>query len=226
MTSRARVAYVLRALLAICLLATALAAGCGGNDSDAVEGPLPVEERVLQTGDLPGYDVNNSVQVASDPEALFESDKFFVPASDEEVAELQQQLEDAGFVSGAFQFLGGSTEEAGAAGSLVAKVGSAAAAKTFAEQARDATLAPCPDDCSIDFRKFDVQGVPGAKGSSRLRSEAGSSAKYEPFESHHVFFADGPYVYVIYANGRPGGVESRDIADAARKLHERVAATP
>jgi hypothetical protein len=220
----------LRALLLLCLLAALAAAGCGGDDDasggDDGTGPLTVEDRVLQEGELSGYTPKGTAQAETDASAFVDSVNFFFPASDEAIAELEGAIEDAGFVSGAYQYLPGSSEKAGAAGSLVVQVGSEAEAKALARQAFDATLEPCKDDCSIDYSEFDVEGVPGALGSGRVRSDENASGDVEPFESYHVFFADGPFVYALYAAGRPGGVDSGDVADAARAQYERVAGRP
>lgn len=213
----------MRVFLVICLFAVTLA-GCGGGDEDA-SGPLTLSDRVLRPDEIRGFIVTKPAQVDAESAAFFDHFDYF-PAPDEELAELKARIEDAGFVAGTVEKLGGVNKDDVGGGSIVVQVDSTTAAKALAERAYKASVAPCPNACNIDFSSFEVDDVPGAKGSGRLRAGDDASADSPAFEGYEVFFADGPFVYFLYTEGPPGEVDSDDIADAARNLYERVVGQP
>jgi hypothetical protein len=210
--------------ITVAILVAAAASACGGSEKEE-NGPLPVSERVLQVDEIDGFILTKRAQVRASAEAFFGDVNFF-PAPDEKLAELRREIERLGFVAGAVEELGAENNEEAGGGSIVIQLESPQAAKTLVDDAFQASVSPCPGVCNIDFSEFEVEGIPGAKGSGRLRSEEEASPGSPSFEGYEVFFSDGAFGYVLYTEGRPGNVTSDDLADAARNLYERVVGRP
>ena len=93
-----------------------------------------------------------------------------------------------------------------------------------------ADLQPCPGKCAMSFEKFDVSGVPDAKGVRRYvtteRLEE-LQEQGEPSDSYTIVFVDGPYAYNVelFGPGRGlGGTARRDRREAARPGRRRARA--
>jgi hypothetical protein len=210
--------------ITVTIVVAATASGCGGSAKEET-GPLTVSERALRLDEIDGFVLTKRAQVRTSADAFFSDVKFF-PAPEGKVAELRREIERAGFVAGAVEELGAENNEEAGGGSIVVQLESPQAAKTLVQEAYEASVSPCPGVCNIDFSEFEVEGVPGAKGSGRLRSVKEASPGNPSFEGYEVFFSDGAFAYVLYTEGRPGDVTSDDLADAARNLYERVAGRP
>jgi hypothetical protein len=210
--------------ITLAILIAAAASGCGGSEKEET-GPLPVSERVLRMDEIDGFILTKQAQVRGSSEAFFGDVKFF-PAPVEKTAELRREIEQAGFVAGAVEEFGAKNNKGAGGGSIVIQLKSPQVAKTLVEDAYRASVSPCPGVCNIDFSEFEVEGIPGAKGSGRVRSEEEASPGSPSFEGYEVFFSDGAFAYVLYTEGRPGDVTSDDLADAARNLYERVGGRP
>jgi hypothetical protein len=213
--------------ITVAIVVAAAASGCGGSDKEEKEetGPLTVSERVLRLDEIDGFILTKRAQVRTSADAFFDDVNFF-PAPEGKLPELRMEIERAGFVAGAVEELGAENNGEGGGGSIVVQLESPQFAKTIVQDAYEASVSPCPGVCNIDFSEFEVEGVPGAKGSGRLRSEEAASPGSPSFEGYEVFFSDGAFLYVLYTEGRPGDVTSDDLADAARNLYERVAGRP
>jgi hypothetical protein len=58
--------------------------------------------------------------------------------------------------------------------------------------------------------------VPGSRAVQRRARQPTQFGA--PFESYRVFFADGPFVYTVVANGPPGSIAQANVVAAAEAL--------
>ncbi|MBD0330146.1 MAG: hypothetical protein ICV64_08595 [Thermoleophilia bacterium] len=96
-----------------------------------------------------------------------------------------------------------------------------------AEQVRwpyESAGAPCPPGCGVRARRHEIERVPGARAvevSAERRMQLGA-----PFQSRFAVFADGAFLCMVYAYGRPTTTPSGEFAEASTALFRRVAGEP
>jgi hypothetical protein len=89
------------------------------------------------------------------------------------------------------------------------------------------SLRPCPNTCTVSAFVFQVPGIPGAKGSRRVRFKAeGKKPGQGAFEEDTIQFTSGPFAYSVISSGEPNGVDRTQMIAAARRLYDRVKGSP
>jgi hypothetical protein len=170
--------------------------------------PLTLKQRMLQTGDLAGFDAPASRTVAVTGKAS--SWTAGEPDAKAETARLLQ----LGFVGAVIEHLGSPHLANRDAISVVVQFASSASANADVAHTR-ATYG----GGSAPVTHFAVPGVPGATGFYTHRSDG---AGYD------IVFADGPYSYDVGAyTPDPKAPPTRaQLAAAAAKLYERIHGHP
>lgn len=89
------------------------------------------------------------------------------------------------------------------------------------------SMKPCPHSCATRVSRFDVAGIPGARGVHRVATaediEAAGTADEHPHESYWVGFTVGSTVYTVDLNGAPGSVSEEQVQEIASAYYERLA---
>src|SRR5438034_5717090 len=178
---------------------------------------LPLWQRVLQGGDLPGF------MPQSLPPALLSKSRF-VSRSEGTFVRLTKrsattQLTKDGFKHALIENLLGRDRTSGS--STVVQLGSPPQAHEFLSVAYRDSLEPCPHTCTVSAFEFSVPGIPGAMGSRRVRFNA-AGPKQPAFESDAVYFADGALDYAIIEMAQPNQVNRQALVAAANTLYHRV----
>jgi hypothetical protein len=194
------------ALAGVSLLAAQAAA--------AAPAPLPLRARVLQAGELGGFRPDHGLARYPSAALWVQSDPTLSPA--QRAAEVTR-LRREGFRGLAQQFYAHGATQEGV--SWVMQLGSAAAAR--------AELAASFDKYRLQdiamgarFTPYAVSGIPGARGYGlRGGGQAGEN----------VFFADGPFLYLVGVGWPTSGTHQPTRAGliaAATRLYERVHGHP
>jgi len=216
----------LRLGMAVLVLVAAALAGCGGTVPAAEKhAALPLWQRVLQAGDLPGFAADRKPPTALDLNAFVEQAKpAFVRITPQGAV---RELTTYGF-RGAMITTQQIPEQQPFVASTVVELGSPPQAEKALDWAYTDSTSPCRHICNIDVETFEVPGIPGAKGVRRSREkDAGGTGPNDPFESFDVQFTDGPFLYDLISLGaRPGEVSRDDVIAAAKALYQRVAGSP
>lgn len=215
----------LRLCIAVLALATAAVAGCGGTTPVAERQPaLPLSQRMLEDGDLPGFAADSS-PAPLDLEGFVEmaKDSFIRITPEGAVRELTADGFSVAMIS-----IQQSTGTPALIASTVMQLGSPAKAQRAKAWVYTDSTSPCPNMCNVAIEPFDVPGIPGAKGIRRSRAhDTDGAGPDEPFESHEVQFTDGPFLYDLLTIGaQPGEVSTDGMIAAARALYGRVANSP
>ena len=200
-------------------------AGCGGTTPVADRQPaLPLSERTLENGDVPGFALNNSP-------APLNLDGFVKTAKDAFVRITPKgavrELTADGF-SGAMIAVQQSTKTPAVFASTVVQLGSPATAEKVLSWVYNDSTSPRPSVCTVDIETFAVPGIPGAKGIKRSRAEDTDGAgPQEPFERTRWSSRTGPFLYdLITLGAKPGQVSQDTMLAAAQALYGRVANSP
>jgi hypothetical protein len=178
---------------------------------------LPLWQRVLQGGDLPGF-----IPQSAPPPLL--SKAVFVRLSRENFvrvtpAEVTARLTMDGYRHAVIEELTGRNKTNAA--SAVVQFGSPLQAQDFASFLSEDTLQPCPNTCAVSAFRFAVPGIPGAKGTRRVQLTA-NGPKRPPFEQAFVIFTDGTVGYGLVERAGPNQVNKKALVAAAVKLYHRV----
>lgn len=196
-----------RCLLAA--LAAGLPVGGGGALAAAKPQPLPLRDRLVRQGDFAGYRVEPATHSFKTAKAWVANGPHVRPAS-VDVGRLQRE----GFVAALSEFLDrGSERQSGL--SWVVQLGSAAAARVELNADLAETIA-----AGGHFKRFSVPAIPGAKG----YSVSGGGATGE-----NLFFADGPFLYLVgqgYSSANTNPPTRADLIAAATTLYRRVHGHP
>ncbi len=215
-----------RLCIAMLALATLAVAGCGGTAQTTESRiALPLWQRVLQGGDMPGFVADKNPPVALDlPAFVDQAKESFVRITPEGAV---RELTADGF-RGAMITTQQLVGKKPIVASAVIQLGSSAQAEKAMAWAYTDSTSPCPDVCNVDIEPFDVPGLPGAKGVRRSRDEdTGGSGPNDPFEAFEIQFTDGPFLYdVLTLDARPGDVAKEDVIPAAKAIYKRVAGSP
>lgn len=188
------------------LLATALGTALAASAHGAVSAKrLPLEERVIRTGDFTGFTAPARPQLFDTAAAW--STGFPHPAAE------MKRLQKLGFVGAAFEHLTPKLAQRDAV-SVVIQFRTSAAARTNMTYsiATDATG-------GTKVTRFAVRGIPGASGLYAHRSDG---AGYD------VVFVDGPFFYDVggYTPDPRQPPTAAQVAAAATKLYRRVHGHP
>jgi hypothetical protein len=178
---------------------------------------VPLWQRVLQGGDLPGF-----IPQSAPPPLL--SKAAFIRQSRESFvlltpAAVSTQLTKDGFKHAVIENLAG--RDMTSASSTVIQFGSPAQAQAFLKLVADDTVQPCPHTCNVNAFRFTVAGIPGAKGTRRVAFTS-NGPNAPPFEHDFVLFTDGPIGYGIIENAQPNKVDRKALVAAAAKLYHRL----
>jgi hypothetical protein len=176
--------------------------------------PRLLAERVVQAGELIGFEPDGLPQIVRSAEVWAGSDTLPRKQLAREVARLRR----LGFVGAVVQFFNRSGGERQAI-SVAMQVGSAEAARAelldwYGNQ--KASTAP-----GERFVPFAVPGVPGARGVDRYTPGRGGG--------HNIAFSDGPFFYVVgaaYEGTAPRSRIRAEVIAAAAALYARVGGLP
>jgi hypothetical protein len=194
-----------------------VAAGCGSSSNSVVAG-LPLWQRVVQGGELKGYDPQ--IQPPANlnlTQFIRQARPSFIRITD---SSARNELTADGFKTATIEnFPSG-------AGPLVASsvllVGSPSQAQRVVDWSSNDSLQPCPKTCNASFEAVKVSGIPGAKGAHRFNLPG-----TKPFEAYNILYADGPFVYDLFELGpKPGVVKEKDLIAAAKAQYKRVKGAP
>jgi len=218
--------------LALCLslLVALLVAACGGGStagSSQNAAPLPLWQRVLQSGELAGFNADtHPPQLLDLATFVDESQPAFVQLTPEQAS---AQLAADGFESGLISGLHLPGNKNVVAASVVVRLGSAEQARRAAAFFTADSLKSCLHTitCDVEIRPFDIKNI-DAHGVRRSRSVlTGAQPPDLPFEAYDVGFTDGPFLYDVWVwTPKPGMVSPEEITGAVKSLYARVHRSP
>lgn len=201
---------------------------CGGGD----DAP-PIAERFPTEAEAPGT-TPDPVEERQTPEDLDEFITALTPALiDPDEDEMTTVFEEAGFERAGLdvRFFGEDHEAQPHPPHLFSwfiELGSEDGAADVLEWLEAETMKPCPESCAVTFSGFDVDGVPGARGVSRIATEesieAAGTEDEVPSENYWIGFTDGSIVYTVDLNGPPGSVSEAQAESIVSAFHDRLAA--
>jgi hypothetical protein len=177
--------------------------------------PLPLRERLIQQGEFAGFRPESKTQSFSTAKAWVSGGPH--PTAAQTSAEIAR-LHREGFVAVLAEFLDrGSVRGSGL--SWVMQLGSAASAR--AELKVDLMENKAQTTASGgSFSAFPVPAIPGAQG---YRASGGGSG------AENIFFADGPFLYLVgqgWSSGDKAPPTRAGLIAAVKKLYARVHGHP
>jgi hypothetical protein len=222
-------------LLAIALVVATGLVACGGDgDKGETADSLTLEQRLSRESEIPGSK-EDPVEVRLTADNLDEFTGWrgqYVAAAEID----RSKLEKAGFVSAIHdtRFIpktpgGPHTRDAPHVRMLAIQFESDDGAVTGADLVYKNSLKPCPGQCAMEIKEFDVSGVPDAKGVRHFitaESLETTGDEGEPFDSYAISFADGPFAYELEGFGPPGKISEKQIEEIAQKVRDRVEGAP
>lgn len=212
-------AFSRRMVLVFAATTLMVVAGCGSGTKHIVGG-LPLWQRVIQGGELSGYDpqiqppaILNLAQFVEQAQASFVR---ITPAS------ARKELTADGFKMATVENLLNTDQKATTVASSVILVGSPAQAQHAVDWSADDSLKQCRLLCNAGFNAVKVSGIPAARGAHRA-----NLGDVKPFESYNILFADGSFIYDLFVLGpKPGAVKEKDLIDAVKAQYKRVKGAP
>jgi hypothetical protein len=186
--------------------------------------PLPLWQRVLLGGEYKGFDPQPvpPVQLTL-PRFVQETKGAFVRITP---PILTREMRRDGYRAAVIEELSTSQKHSFAI-SVALRFGSAAGAARALRFFYDDSLRPCPNTCTVSAFIFQVPGIPGAKGSRRMRLKAeGKKPGQEAYEADSIVFTSGPFAYALGSNSDPNGVDRGEMIAAAQRLYARVKDSP
>jgi hypothetical protein len=220
-----RAVVVLGMALAALLIGASIITARVGDESSATVAPaLPIWQRVLTGADLEGF------VAQTEPPRILKVDAFVDAASTAFVrvtpASARRDLPELGFERALIATLSDGGPEVIA--STVIEARSPEHAQRILVWGAQDSRAPCPGFCNVVIEPFRVSGLPEAHAVRRTRTAAAAkSGGGEPFDIVDVLFADGRFVYDVYAWApKLGLLDPEELASAARALQARVAGSP
>lgn len=213
MTASRRLILCFAGMLTLAVVAGVAAAGV----------PLPLWQRVLLGGEYKGFDPQPipPLQLTL-PRFAKETRGAFVRITP---PILTREMRLDGFRAAVIEELSGRQKRSSAV-SAVLRFGSAAGAVRALRFFYDDSLRPCPNTCTVSAFIFQVPGIPGAKGSRRVRFKAEGTKRQEAYEGDSILFTSGPFAYAVLSNSDPNGVDRGEMIAAARRLYARVKNSP
>jgi hypothetical protein len=221
--------------LAIAVALSTCAVACGGDGDDGGEAaqPLTLSQRVVNESDAPDSK-SDPVETRLTARSLDDLKGWGDRGAPAEID--PRKLKELGFVAAVFDTRFFPKEPGGPhrrdvphVRTLVGQFESGEAASKAMDLLYEADLKPCPGQCAMSFEKFDVSGVPDAKGVRRYVTAERLEQLQEPGEprdGYTVVFADGPYAYQVELFGPMGEVSEEQVEEIAGKLHDRVEGAP
>jgi hypothetical protein len=208
-----RVWLVLAGVLALIAAGVALAAS-----------PLPLWQRVLLGGEYKGFEPQPMPPVQLTlPRFTQETKGSFVRITP---PILTREMRQDGYRAAVIEQLAGPKKRSFAI-SAVLRFGSVAGATRATSFFYDDSLRPCPETCTVSAFVVQVPGIPGAKGSRRVRFKAaGTKPGQEAYEGYSILFTSGPFAYAVLSNADPNGVDRAELIAAAKRLYDRVKDSP
>ena len=230
------------------LIAFALVACTGGDDetssstsasapapaatSAPAPAPVPVDQRFLTDADAPGTQ-RDPVEQRETTEDLDEfitsmAPPMFVDLDEEETT---AALQEAGFRGAAVdaRFFGG-THKSSAPHlfGAILELQTEDWARSVLDLLEADALKPCPESCATQFSSFEVDDIPDGRGVHRLATaqliKTAGTDNQHPFDSYWVGFTQGPFVYTVNLQGRPGSVSEKQAQEIASAYYDRLAA--
>jgi hypothetical protein len=208
-------------------------AACGGDDDVA---PLPLDQRVAGEAEAPGSQPDpietRRTATSLDELAATMEDQLITATEEEKVA-----LGEAGFVSAIldtrfFESEPGAEHDRGDAhvATLVLQLTSEAGATDAVDLLHTDGLEPCPETCAFAVAEFDVDGIPNGRGIERIATQESldrvGDTERPPHAEYSIFFADGPFAYVVRSFGPPEVVSEQQTQEVAASLYARVHGAP
>ena len=175
--------------------------------------PLLLEERVVQAGELIGFEPTGLPRIVRSAEVWASSERLPSKQHAREVARLRR----LGFVGGIVQFFN-RAGRASQAISIAMQLGSAEAARAELASWYRNQKASGPDQ---RFVPFAVPSIPGARGVDLHSPGLGGG--------HNIGFADGPFFYLVgaaYQGSEPRSRIRAEVIAAAAALYARVRDMP
>ena len=176
-------AFSRRVVLVFAASALVVVAGCGSGTKHTVGG-LPLWQRVIQGGELSGYDPQ--VQ----PPAILNLAQFVEQAQRSFIritpVSAKKELTADGFRMATIENLLSTDQKTTTVASSVIWVGSPAQAQHAVDWSADDSLKQCRLLCNSGFNAVKVSGIPAARGAHRA-----NLGDVKPFESYNILFADG-----------------------------------
>jgi len=208
-----------RVSLAIATGGLVVVAGCGSGSKHIVAG-LPLWQRVLQGGELSGYDPQiQPPKILDLAQFIPQAEPAFIRITD---ANARRELTADGFKNATIESFPNGAGDAPMVASTVILVGSHAQAQRVVNWDGKDSLQPCPKTCNASFEDVKVSGIPGARGAHRFNLPG-----TKPFEAYNILYADGPFVYDLFVLGpKQGVVKEKDLIDAAKAQYKRVKGAP
>jgi hypothetical protein len=205
-----------RAGVVASLVAMVFVAGCGGDNESA--SPKTLKPDLPPASDYKGFRLertfawDNPIDVVVDGIPLPESTEHSVAVG---------RFEDAGFEAGAGERLRGAKDED--ASITIAQFGSDDQAREILRYVQKEGLKqPCSGVCSEAGAKFDVPGIPGARGVQQTPLKNLPPHGPPPFSAYGVVFTVGSKFYLVGSGGPPGAVKRDQVIEAARSLYNHV----
>lgn len=197
-----------------------IASGCGSSSSKTPVAGLPLWQRVLGSGDVPGFDAQMQAPSTLNLSQFIDDAKSsFIQIT---VASARKELTADGFRTATIATYPSGQKNGPLVASTVIWVGSAALAQRVVGWAANDSLQSCRNVCNAAINSFKVSGIPDARGAHRVNN---GSAK--PFESYDIVYANGPFVYDLFVLGpKPGAVKQDDLIAAAKAQYKRVKGVP
>jgi hypothetical protein len=228
-----RLGVVVLAVVAVSGIAACSGDGAGGNDAAAT---LTLEQRVVGEAEAPGSqpDPIETRRTATGLEELAATmEDQMITATEEEKA----ALGEAGFVSAILdtRFF---PSEPGAEhvrddlhiATLVMEFSSEAGAIDAVDVLHTDGLEPCPETCAFSVAEFEVDGIRNGRGIQRIATQESldrvGDTERPPHGEYSIFFADGPFAYVVRMFGPPDKVSEEQAKEIAAKLYARVQGAP
>ena len=209
-----------RATLVVSVVVMLVLSGCGSSSKKSVAG-LPLWQRVILGGELVGYDP------PLQPPPTLNLAQFVVQAQPSYIeitkASATKELMADGFRMATIETFPGSSPKAPLVASSVLWVGSPQQAQKVVHWTVTDTMLPCPETCNAQWNAVKVSGIPGAMGAYRHNIV---SARRR-FESYNIAYADGPFVYDLFAlDQNPGTLKQKDLLNAVKAQYKRVKGAP
>ena len=231
--ARDRINPMRQGVVVLAVVALMGIAACGNDDAVA---PLPLDQRVAGEAEAPGSEpdpVETRRTAAGLEELATTMEDQLITATDEEKA----AFGEAGFVSAILDTRFFPNEPGAAHQRTDSHIATLVMQFTSEVGATDATdllhtdgLEPCPETCAFAVAEFEVDGIPNGRGIQRIATQESldrvGDTDRPPHAEYSIFFADGPFAYVVRSFGPPDGVSEQQTQEVAANLYARVQGAP
>ena len=220
----------------VVVLAVVAVLGIVACNGDAAVAPLTLEQRIVGEAEAPGSEADpiETQRTATGLEELAATmEHQLITATEEE----KTAIGEAGFVSAIldtrfFPSEPGALHVGGEphVSTLVMQFSSESGASDAVDLLHADGLEPCPVSCAFAVAEFEVNGIPNARGISRIATQealdrVGDTERF-PQGEYSIYFADGPFAYNVRMFGPPEDVSEQQAEGIAKKLYDRVQGLP